>query len=78
MIPYTAIGIGVSFILGVWAFTLAETNGGRIFIAGAMVFLFFLRVLWRGGAGGIVWLVGWMLFGIGCLIFIRTRGVGIR
>jgi len=77
-IPYNAIGIGISFLLGIWAFIITETNGGRIFIAAAMFFLFILRLLWPGRTGSLVWLIGWMLFGIGCLIAIRWHGVSIR
>jgi hypothetical protein len=77
-IPYTAIGLGISIFLGVWAFIEAETDGGRVMIAAVMAILFLLRIFWRGPAGSLVWLIACMIFGIGCYIFIKWRGVGIR
>jgi hypothetical protein len=32
-IPYHLIGIGIGFLLGIWAFILAESEKGRAFIA---------------------------------------------
>jgi hypothetical protein len=77
-IPYGAIGVGIGLILGVWALVEAESAGGRVLIAALMVAIFFLPVIWRGPGGQIVRLVGWVLFGIGCYIFIKVRGVPIR
>jgi hypothetical protein len=77
-IPYAAIGIGIAILLGIWAFIEAETDRGRVLIAAVMAFFFILRILWRGSTGNLVWLIGWMVFGICCLIFIKWRGIGIR
>lgn len=77
-IPYEGIGLGVSIFLGVWAFIEADTDRGRIFIAATMAVLFLLPKVWQGLAGSIVRLIGWTVFGIGCLIFLKYRGFGIR
>lgn len=77
-IPYGAIGLGIAFLVGIWAVIMAETPKGKIILVGIMVFLFFLRVLWTGTAGFIVSLVGWILFALFCLVFIKWKGVGIR
>jgi len=77
-LPYGAIGIGIGIILGVWAFLRAETAGGRVLVAGLAIAIFFLPVIWRGPAGPIARLIGQMLFGIGCYIFIKLRGVPLR
>jgi hypothetical protein len=77
-IPYGAIGIGISILLGIWAFIEAETDRGRILIAAVMAFLFLLHILWRSPTGNLVWLISWMLFGICCFIFVKWRGVRIR
>ncbi len=76
-IPYAAIGLGISFLLGIWAIIEAETIEGRLLIIGVMVGLFFLRVLWPTRLGSIVWQLGWIVFGISCFIFIKWRGVRI-
>jgi len=77
-IPYTAIGIGISVLLGIWAFIEAETDRGRVVIAAAAAFLMIMRVCWRSRTGNLAWLVGFMIFGICCFIFIKWRGVRIR
>ena len=77
-IPYQAIGIGIGFILGIWAFILAETAKGRAFISITMILIFFLPVVWRHPASGLISFIGWIVFGMGCFIFIKWRGVGIR
>jgi hypothetical protein len=77
-INYGAIGVGVGLLLGVWAFIQAESAGGRIFIAATMAGLFFLPIVWRRSAASFISYLGWSVFGIGCLIFIKLRGVNIR
>jgi hypothetical protein len=77
-IPYAAIGLGTSVLLGIWAFLVAETDRERVLIGAALAVLLFLRVLWRGPTGNVVSLVCWMVFGICCLLFLRWRGVRIR
>jgi hypothetical protein len=77
-INYGAICVGVGLLLGIWAFIEAESVEGRVFIVTTMVCLFFLPVLWRRSAAFIVSYIGWAVFGIGCYIFIKLRGVGIR
>jgi len=76
-IPYQAIGIGLGFLLGIWAFIEADTFKGRVFIAATMITIFFLPVVWRHPAGGIVSFICWIVFGLGCYIFLKWRGVGI-
>jgi hypothetical protein len=77
-IPYGAIGIGIGLVLGIWALVEADSAGARVLIAGLMLAIFFLPVLWRGPAGHVARLIGWVLFGIGCYIFIKARGAPLR
>lgn len=77
-IPYGLIGIGISILLGIWAFVEAETAWGRVLIAVVMAVLFILHVLWRGQTGNLVWLICWLAFGVCCFIFVKWRGGGIR
>lgn len=76
-IPYHLIGIGIGFLLGIWAFIMADTAKGRAFILAAMIVIFFLPVVWRHPASGMISFIGWIVFGIGCFIFIKWRGVGV-
>jgi len=77
-IPYGLIGIGLGFLLGVWAFIMADSVKGRIFIAVVMAFIFFFPVLWRRPGAQLISFIGWIIFGLGCVIFLKLRGVGIR
>jgi hypothetical protein len=77
-IPYETIGIGLGFLLGVWAFIVADSVKGRVFIVIAMALIFFFPVLWRRPASHMVSFIGWIIFGLGCVIFLKLRGVGIR
>ncbi|HUU36908.1 MAG TPA: hypothetical protein VMW46_01740 [Candidatus Desulfaltia sp.] len=76
-IPYQAIGIGLGFLLGVWAFIEADTAGGRVFIASTMIVIFLLPVVWQFGAAGLISFILWMVFAAGCYIFLKLRGVGV-
>ena len=78
MIPYAAIGVGIGVILGIWALVQAKTAGGRILIAALMIAVFFLPAVWRGPAGRLAQFIGWILFGIGCYLFIKLRDLPIR
>lgn len=77
-IPYDAIGLGVALLAGIWAFIVAETARERavILIAGAVSFG--LRFIVPSRSGRLVSLVLGLLYGIGCLIFLRLNGVGVR
>jgi hypothetical protein len=77
-IPYQLIGIGFGFLLGIWAFVVADTVKGRVFIAAAMLVIFFLPVVWHTSAARLVSFVGWIIYGIGCYLFLRMRGVGLK
>jgi len=77
-INYAAIGVGIGLLLGIWAFIEADSVKGRVFIVTTMVCLFFLPVLWHRPAAFIASYAGWAVFGIGCFMFIKLRGVGIR
>ena len=76
-IPYQAIGIGLGFLLGIWAFIVADSVKGRILIASAMAVIFLLPVVWRSPAAGLISFICWVIFGLGCYIFLRYRGVGV-
>ncbi|MFO7734573.1 MAG: hypothetical protein R6X21_13155 [Candidatus Aminicenantes bacterium] len=77
-IPYTAIGIGIAVILGVWSFLVAETIKERALILGIPVLVFLIPVVIRTSAGRLISLAGFMLYGLGCIIYLRYNGVGIR
>jgi hypothetical protein len=77
-IPYQAIAIGIGFLLGIWALTQADTVKGRVFIASAMAAIFLLRIVWQSAAAEMVSFICWVVFGLGCYVFMKYRGVGIR
>ncbi|HOW85401.1 MAG TPA: hypothetical protein P5119_07830 [Candidatus Aminicenantes bacterium] len=77
-IPYQAIGIGIAVILGVWAFVVAETAKERAVIAGFAILIFLVGSTFRSLAGQVVSLAGWILYGIGCIVFLRLNGMEIR
>jgi hypothetical protein len=72
-----AVGTGLGFLLGVWAFIVADSVGGRIFIVAAMIIIFLIRVVWSSFTGMIVTFLGWMIFAVSCYIFLKLRGVGL-
>ena len=78
LVPYGAIGIGIAVLLGVWAFVVADTARARTVIAGAAVLVFLLGAVFRSQAGQLVALVGWIVYGIGCIIFLRLNGLEVR
>ena len=77
-IPYSAIGIGIAVIFGVWAFVVAETVKERSVIAGAALLAFLAGSIFHSRAGQLVVLIGWVVYGIGCIIFLRLNGLEIR
>jgi hypothetical protein len=77
-IPYSAIGIGIAVIFGVWAFIVAETVTERAVIAGVALLVFFVGSAFRSPIGQLVALIGWVVYGIGCIIFLRLNGMGVR
>jgi hypothetical protein len=77
-IPYTEIGIGIAVIFGVWAFIVAETVKERAVIAGIPIVVFLIRVIFPSSAGQLVSLIGLMIYGIGCIIYLRYNGMEIR
>jgi hypothetical protein len=77
-IPYTAIGIGIAVIFGVWAFIVAETVKERAVIAGIPIVVFLIRAIFPSSAGQLVSLIGLMIYGIGCIIYLRYNGMEIR
>jgi Ca2+/Na+ antiporter len=77
-IPYSAIGIGIAVIFGVWAFIIAETVKARAVIAGIAILVFLIGVMFRSPAGQLVALLGWVLYGSGCIIYLRFNGMDVR
>jgi hypothetical protein len=77
-IPYSAIGIGIAVIFGVWAFIVAETVKERSVIAGGGLLVLLVGSAFRSAIGQLVALIGWVVYGIGCIIFLRLNGMGIR
>ncbi len=76
-IPYQAIGIGLAFLLGIWAIIEADTTSGRISIVAIMIVIFLLPVFWRSKAASLISFICWMVFGTGSYIFLKYRGVGL-
>ena len=77
-IPYSAIGIGIAVIFGVWAFIIAETIKARAVIAGVAVLIFLAGAIFRSPAGQLVALIGWVAYGVGCIVFLRLNGMEVR
>jgi len=77
-IPYSAIGIGVAVIFGVWAFVVAETAKERMVIAGFAILIFLVGSIFRSQLGQLIALIAWVLYGIGCIIYLRFHGMEIR
>jgi hypothetical protein len=77
-IPYQEIGIGVAFILGVWAIITAESLKGRIFIGAIMAGIFVIPVVWRSKVAQLISFLAWIVFGISCYLFVKLRGIGAR
>lgn len=77
-IPYSAIGLGVAVIFGVWAFMVAETVKERGIIAGIPAIVFLIPVVFPSRIGRLISLVGWMLYGVGCIIYLRLNGMQVR
>ena len=77
-IPYSAIGIGVAVIFGVWAFVVAETAKERMVIAGLAILVFLVGSIFRSQLGQVIALIAWVLYGIGCIIYLRFHGMEIR
>jgi hypothetical protein len=77
-IPYSAIGIGIAVIFGIWAFIVAETAKERAVIAGIAILIFLVGAIFRSHIGQLIALIGWVLYGIGCIIYLRFNGMEIR
>ena len=77
-IPYTEIGLGIAIILGVWAFLVADTVKERAVILGIPIAIMIITAVFRSRAGSLVSLVGWMLYGVGCIIYLRFNGMELR
>jgi hypothetical protein len=77
-IPYTAIGMWVAVLLGVWAFFVAENDRDRAVIVGFPVIVLLIRLIFPSPAGRLVSLIGWMLYGLGCIIYLRLNGIAVR
>jgi len=77
-IPYSAIGIGIAVLFGIWSFIVAETVKERVIIAGVPVFVLLIRSVFPSRPGELASLIGWVLYGIGCIIFLRLNGLEIR
>jgi len=77
-IPYQEIGLGVAVLVGIWAFLVAETVEERAVIAGIPLVVFLLPVVFRSPTGRLISTVGWTIYGVGCIVYLRYKGVGIR
>jgi hypothetical protein len=77
MIPYAAIGLGIAAILGIWAYLVAETIRERAVIAVIPVVVFLIHIMFPSPIGRLISTMGWMIYGIGCIIYLRYSGVRI-
>ena len=77
-IPYAAIGFGISALLGIWAFIVAETDKARAVIAGVPFLMLLVRQIAPRALGRSGFLIGAMVYGIGCLVYLRFHGVELR
>jgi hypothetical protein len=77
-IPYSVIGIGVAVLFGVWAFVVSDTAEERSIIAGAALLIFLAGALFRSRLGQLLALAGWVVYGIGCIIYLRLNGLEVR
>lgn len=71
-IPYGSIGDIIAVAAAIFAFSMAE-NKGRIIIATVMISLFVLPHLFPSTALSIICFVARMVFGIGCLLYIKWQ-----
>ena len=71
-IPYALIGDILALAIAVIAFSMAE-NKGRIIIATVMISLFILPRLIPSTVLSIICFAGRMVFGIGCLLYIKWQ-----
>jgi hypothetical protein len=78
MISYTGIGLGISVIFGIWAFLVAETLKERAILAGIPVIVFLIPVIIPSPVGRLISMIGWMMYGLGCIIYLRYNGMEIR
>ena len=77
-IPYSAVGIGIAVLFGIWSFIIAETAKARAVIAGVPIVIFLVRSILPPRAGELAFLIGWVVYGLGCIIFLRLNGLDIR
>jgi len=77
-IPYSAIGIGIAVLFGIWAFVVADSAKERTVISGAALLIFLAGMILRSRTGRVVSLAGWVVYGIGCIIYLRLHGMEIR
>ena len=76
-IPYSAIGISISALLGIGAFIVAGTDKARAVIAAVPILMLLIRQVAPRALGRSGFLVGAMAYGIGCLVCLRFHGVEI-
>ena len=77
-LPYAAIGIGIAVILGVWAFLVADAAKERAVIAGIPALVFLAGAMFPSFTGRAISLISWILYGLGCIVYLRYNGIGIR
>jgi hypothetical protein len=77
-IPYQEIGLGVVILLAVWSFLVAETGKERAFIVAVPASIVLVSLAFRASTGPLVRLVGLMVYGLGCIVYLRYNGIRIR
>jgi hypothetical protein len=77
-IPYQGIGIGIALLFGVRAFVVAETVRARALIAGIPVVVLLAGAFFPSRAGRLIALIGWVIYGIGCILYLKRNGMEVR
>jgi hypothetical protein len=77
-IPYREIGRGIAVLIGAWAFVVAETVRARALIAGIPVVVLLAGAFFPSRADRLIALIGWVIYGIGCILYLKRNGMEVR
>jgi len=70
------IGYGFGIVIGLLLLIGAETIKGRLFLGSVMAVLFLMPVIWQSRTSSLFSFLGWIVLGIGGLIFFKWRTAG--
>ena len=77
-IPDQEIGPGIAVLMGIWAFIVADTIEERAVISGIPAIVFLIPVVLRSATARLVSQLGWLFYGVGGIVYLRYKGLGIR